>query len=127
MKASVFVGVALCIAFTAAHAETVGPGHYRDSSGRKVSGECDNYSNWYSFCTRDIEPGRSIASFSYSLGGDRQCGAWAECSVTRDSPDRKCVSFRMQGHSENCRLPNMKPGSNNGTGESEMILEYDVQ
>lgn len=106
--------------------EMRGVGHYRDASGPMGSGECANYSDWYTLTTPPLSPGRTIANFSFHLTGDRGCGAWAECELMVDAPTRKSVRFRMQGHSEYCGVFNAIGHPNNGTAKSEMVFEYDV-
>jgi len=107
---------------SAALADEAHTGWYQASSGPKDSGEGGNYSQWYSVCTAEVQiPWVEIKKWNYSLQGDRSCGSWANCEVTEDTNARKCVRFRMQGHSEGGIL-----AKNSGTGRSELIIRYYV-
>lgn len=60
------------------------------------------------------------------MTGDRGCLSWGECQLLEDAPTRKSYRFRMQGHSERCGIGSIG-NPNNGTAESELEFEYDVQ
>jgi hypothetical protein len=71
------------------------------------SGEGQEFGPLYTLCSDSPscsppspKSGYFIQSEHFSLEGDRQCGAWSECSKIESSTDKVCYSFRMQGHSE---------------------------
>jgi hypothetical protein len=68
-------------------------------SGPKASGSRDQFSDFYKICS-DAQPGYHIAGDTFALGGDRRCGAWAECIRDVQTPDQVCWKFRLQGHNE---------------------------
>lgn len=81
----------------------------------KPSGERAHFSAWYELCSDPIPANHVIIRYQFVLEGDRRCGAWSRCEVTKNSPREVCVSFSLQGHSENILfMPDN--GSKNSTG-----------
>jgi hypothetical protein len=77
---------------------------YDDPAGERPSGECDNYSVYYSVCTPEKPAGWKIVNCNFSLSGNRAYGAaGAEAKEQSKSETRICWQFRLQGHSEECR------------------------
>lgn len=65
------------------------------------SGAGADLSPLYTLCSQPKPLGWTIVSSTFSLEGDRSCGAWASCSPHPDNnAERVCYSFRTQGHSE---------------------------
>jgi hypothetical protein len=69
-------------------------------SGQKVSGSGKNFSEWYALCSEPLPAGARIASYDFSLRGDRTCGSWAECRIVKSTSSEVCFEFRLQGHDE---------------------------
>jgi hypothetical protein len=72
------------------------------SSGPVLSGSGGNFSGWYEV---EADPPQSgfvidLENSSYSISGDRQCGAWAECTWGVRNSQQLSFRFRLQGHSE---------------------------
>ena len=65
-----------------------------------VSGSMENFSPWYELCSGALPPGSIIEQVTFTLAGDRSCGAWAECREKERTQSRVCWQFRMQGHNE---------------------------
>lgn len=115
---------AVTLLATGADAQT---GQYVARSEMKNSGEMANFSDWYVFCTPDVQAGYSVSLVEYHLEGDRQCGAWADCQVTTNANDKICVSFRLQGHNEGGPIFGPMVGNpNNGSRQSRMVITYSV-
>jgi LysM domain len=64
------------------------------------SGHGDQYSNWYDITSEPTPPRYTLTSIDFHLDGDRRCGEYAECDMTRHDPGGVTWVFRMQGHSE---------------------------
>src|ERR1700687_837696 len=47
--------------------------------GELPSGDCANFSTWYTICTPDKPDGWTVVSQSFVLTGNRACNAWSEC------------------------------------------------
>lgn len=89
-------------------------------SGMQNSGDWAAYSPFYVLCG-EAPAGQRIVSHTFSLRGDRACGAWAQCGLTDQSATRVCYQFRMQGHNENqAWLGAFNP--NSGVRQSEGVL-----
>lgn len=69
------------------------------SSGPKLSGSRKDSSPEYVLYSDPAPPGYRIASFSYSLAGDRACNAFSSC-VAAIEADRVAFRFTLQGHDE---------------------------
>jgi hypothetical protein len=69
-------------------------------SGYQKSGEGSNFSQWYAICATPPLDDYVVEFYSFSLEGDRSCGAWAECRLKVQTPTSVCYEYRMQGHSE---------------------------
>lgn len=65
-----------------------------------TSGVGSNFSQFYRLCNDPIPQDAKIVSKEFFLVGDRTCGAWSECRLVEDTPQRVCFEFRMQGHNE---------------------------
>jgi hypothetical protein len=76
------------------------PETYR--SDELPSGNCKDFSGWYSLCSPDKPEGWTIVSQVFQLTGDRSCSGWANCEVVSNIPTKICYRFRMQGHDEEC-------------------------
>jgi hypothetical protein len=76
------------------------PETYR--SDELPSGNCKDFSGWYSLCSPDNPEGWTIVSQVFQLIGDRSCSGWANCEVVSKTPTKICYRFRMQGHDEEC-------------------------
>ena len=63
------------------------------------SGEGKSFSGWYILTAGPSLEGYRIAYVQFRLGGDRRCGAFAECEQLSQNTWR----FRMQGHDERAR------------------------
>jgi hypothetical protein len=94
-------------------------------SGMKDSGTWANWSEWYEACTEFKPLGRHVARYSYHLRGDRSCGAWAECNVSRVSPEQVCVAFRMQGRDTNQGWLGVG-NPNSGVRQSELVIAAEL-
>lgn len=90
-------------------------------SGMKDSGKWDAYSEWYEVCSDPIPAGYKIDHYKFHLEGDRQCGAWANCRLKSEAPDRVCWEFQLQGHNEGGPFHIGNP--NDGIRRSEGVLE----
>lgn len=69
------------------------------SSQPRLSGAGGNFSDWYTLCS-ELPANARITNVSFSLSGDRRCGAWANCRESSRSPSQACYQFQMQGHNE---------------------------
>jgi hypothetical protein len=87
------------------------------SSGPRLSGSGNGFSDWYSLCSEGIPTNARITNVSFALSGDRRCGAWANCRESERSASRICYQFQMQGHNES--LP---PGQ--ASSEGILTVEY---
>lgn len=77
---------------------------YDDPAGERPSGECDNYSPYYSISTPEKPADWKIVSCQFSLTGDRAFGGpGAQANELSRSETRLDWRFRLQGHSEECR------------------------
>ncbi|MEA2162728.1 MAG: hypothetical protein QOK37_855 [Thermoanaerobaculia bacterium] len=72
------------------------------SSGMKPSGAMKGWSSPYQVCLPSAPTGYTLISESitYSLTGDRACGAWSECNIVKRDDTGVCLEFRLQGHDE---------------------------
>jgi hypothetical protein len=76
---------------------------FDDPSGNRASGECDNYSDYFSICTPEKPATWKIVNCQFSLTGDRAFGGpGAQAEEQSHSETRVCWKFRLQGHSEQC-------------------------
>lgn len=94
-------------------------------SGSLPSGPGKAWSQFYTLCSRDPPPGYVIESATFKLVGDRNCGAWANCSEDSRTPTQVCWKFQMQGHDEwaSARFgPFEVGGGSSGIASSEGIL-----
>jgi hypothetical protein len=71
-------------------------------SDNAASGDCGNFGQWNTVCSRDKPEGWTIVSAVFELTGDRAGCAWAECAPVTETATRVCWHFRTQGHSEEC-------------------------
>ena len=69
-------------------------------SGPQISGVGKNFSAPYDLCSGDPPSGYVIKSNRFLLAGDRQCGRWASCRMTRNEATKVCWQFSLQGHEE---------------------------
>ncbi|HWA91952.1 MAG TPA: hypothetical protein VG889_18070 [Rhizomicrobium sp.] len=69
-------------------------------SPSQPSGRGAEFSTFYSLCSQDAPAGWTIEKSSFVLTGDRQCGAWSNCSLLTETPTKVCWQFNMQGHDE---------------------------
>jgi hypothetical protein len=70
------------------------------SSGPKLSGSGNDWSEWYQVRIGAAPPGYSIEKIEFWLSGDRTCGAWAECKELTKDETQVIWEFRLQGHDE---------------------------
>jgi len=76
------------------------PETYR--SDELPSGNCKDFSGWYTLCSSDKPEGWTIVSQVFQLTGDRSCSGWANCEIVSNTRTKICYRFRMQGHDEEC-------------------------
>ena len=69
-------------------------------SGNRDSGTLADFSSNYELCSDPIPTGSKIVKHDFHLEGDRSCGAWSECKLSREESSQVCYAFRMQGHNE---------------------------
>ena len=94
------------------------------SSGDCASGVGDKKA-YYTLCTKDLPPNTHISFRRYNLLGDRNCTTgWATCEIVADNIYKFCVSFMLQGHSEDVYF--LPWGSDDGVRYSKMEITYIV-
>lgn len=64
------------------------------------SGNGAEFSPEYSICSDPVPDEFVIKRYSFSLDGDRQCGAWSTCRLISSTPKQVCFGVRLQGHNE---------------------------
>lgn len=86
------------------------------------SGNCGNFSNWYSLASPDKSADWTIVNASFNLIGDRSCASFAHCNQTVDTPIKVAFNFQMQGHSEQCYGTNT--GIQNSRGSLTVVWKH---
>ncbi len=72
------------------------------TSGKVPSGRGADFSPAYRTCIKRPNDNYELdtATVKYELIGDRQCGGWSTCRVDTDDSGGVCLTFTLQGHSE---------------------------
>jgi hypothetical protein len=73
-------------------------------SDPRPSGAGKDFSNWYTLCSPQKPAGWKLMNVTFTLVGDRSCGAWSECRPQSQNETQACWQFRMQGHDEQMGL-----------------------
>jgi hypothetical protein len=76
-------------------------------SGPRPSGNGDSFSSPHKLCLGATPAGYKLlpTTVEFWLSGDRRCGAWATCEVTKRDDEDVCFAFRLQGHNESLTSP----------------------
>ncbi len=96
------------------------------TSGPLPSGDCKNFSNWYTLCSEPQPGDWELVSHTFQLSGDRYCGFYANCEKTEENNKRVCYRFQMQGHNEDCSWRNDNTGIYNSTGVLQTTWSHDA-